>query len=97
LPKDEEEDKDFAYGPIYNGSINRFGQLPEATRRWLESLDQDKIAEIEAARKFYDKMQTVAKFNKWLIIIMVSAFVGAVSFGEAITKVAGWFSGGKHP
>lgn len=93
----EEEEKIFEeepneHGPIYN-PVNRFAHLPKPTREWLESLDKEDIDEIKEAIKFYHATRTIGRFWKWLIITVVSVFVGAAQFGEAIVKAFSWLFG----
>ena len=77
--------------PIYN-PVERFGHLPEPTRQWLENLREDDIKELNDAVRFYRTAKAVGRFNKWLIITVVTLFIGAAAFGEALLKFWVWIS-----
>jgi hypothetical protein len=89
-PPWEEEPNE--HGPI-NNPVDRFIHLPRPTRRWLESLREEDIRDIEEAAEFLHKTKTIGKFGKWLVITFVAIFVGMVQFGEAFVKGLTWFLG----
>jgi hypothetical protein len=65
--------------------------LPEYTQDFLIDLREEEIEELQEAIKFMRSVKTVSTFFKWFIITSVGIFVGAVSFGESIGKMRGWF------
>ena len=83
---------DEGYAQPYKNPVERFWQLPEPTRQWLEDLREDDIKELIDAIKFYRTARAVGRFNKWLIITIVTIFIGAAGFGEAILKFWVWVS-----
>src|ERR1035437_69415 len=80
--------RDYA-GTMWN-PIERFGQLPEPTRQWLESLRQGDIKDLNDAVKFYHATAAGGKFIKWMAIAVVAIFVGTAALGDAIQKLWGW-------
>jgi hypothetical protein len=89
---DHKDHRDDGYAHLYHNPVDRFNQLPESTRRWLENLRDDDIKEMEEERKFYRTVQTIIKFNKYLGVFIIATFIGAVQFGEAIQKFISWVS-----
>jgi hypothetical protein len=71
------------HGPYMN-PVDRFALLPESTRRFLEELRDDDISEIREAIRFQRSAKTIGRFGKWMVITIVTAFIGAVTFGEKI-------------
>lgn len=94
-------------GPIAN-PIDRFIHLPEPTRRWFESLREEDIAKLKKlgrlseedlddlveAIRFQRSARTIGRFGKWVIITVVSTFIGAVALGEKIGVAWKWVIGG---
>jgi hypothetical protein len=80
-------------GPIPN-PVNRFGHLPEPTRRWLESLREDDIKEMIDGVKMSRAIKSWGRITKWLIVTFVAIFLGIVGFGEGILRVWGWINHG---
>lgn len=72
----------------------RYSQLPEETRNWLESLRKDDIETLEEVRRMYEKTRTLGSFTKWLLLTVIGIFVGAASFGDSIIRVFAWLRGG---
>ena len=90
--KDHRAHGDEEYANLYRDPIDRYGQLPEGTRRWLENLREDDLKELDEERKFYRSVKTIARFNKYLVMLIVGIFVAAVQFGESISKFFVWLS-----
>src|SRR5665647_540140 len=86
----DHRDDDFAH--LYHNPVERFSQLPETTRQWLENLREDDIKEMEEERKFYRTIKTIVRFNKYLGMFIIAVFVGAVQFGDAAQKFIFWIS-----
>jgi hypothetical protein len=73
------------------GRPTRMVELPDHTQEFLISLREEEIVELQEAIQFMRSVKTVGTFGKWLIITAVGAFIGAVSLGESILKLKGWF------
>ena len=69
----------------------RMIELTRHTQDFLIDLREEEINELQEAIKFMRSVKTVGTFGKWLIITAVGAFIGAVSLGESILKLKGWF------
>lgn len=75
-------------------AVERFAQLPRATREWLETRRSGDWDEINDALGFYRSARTNGKFLLWLIGGFIGLFIGAVAFGDSVLKALGWFRGG---
>lgn len=64
-----------------------FMQLPRTTRHWIENLNPEKMKDIDDAIKMKHRVEAGGWFIKWLSITVVSFFVGAAAFEEAIQKL----------
>lgn len=74
----------------YKSPVERFAQLPEPTRAFLEDLREDDLKDLAEAIRFYHSVRVIGRFWKWLIITTVAIFVGAATLGEAIQKLWHW-------
>ena len=90
--RDHRAHGDEEYAHLYRDPIERFGQLPETTRKWLENLREDDIAEIKNALKLYRRVNSGGWLIKYLLGTIVVTFVGAMQFGEAIQKFVAWIT-----
>jgi hypothetical protein len=70
--------------------LDRYAQLPEGTRRWLERLDERDFEQYEEMRQSFERAKTLGWFFKWLFISVLGTFVGVVAFGEALAKSMSW-------
>ena len=89
---EDDPDPPTPFGPIAN-PVDRFGHLPESTRKWLESLREEDILELKEAIHFHRSAKTIGRFGRWLIITIVGTFIGAVAFGQNIAVVWKWLIG----
>lgn len=71
--------------------VDRYAELDEEVRDWLERATPEKLAAIDRAIKFVESAETIGKFGKWAIITLVGTAIGAASFGEAIFKIINLF------
>jgi hypothetical protein len=94
--RDHRDHSDSGYAYLFHDPVERFGQLPEKTRHWLENLREDDIKELKDAVSFYRTARAVGRFNKWLIITIVTIFIGAAAFGDALLKFWAWISHAGH-
>src|ERR1022692_3943715 len=88
-------DRDYV-GSVWN-PIERFGQLPESTRRWLEDKRPSDLKDLDDAVKFYHATAAGGKFIKWLAIAVVAIFVGSAALGHAIQDLWSWIFKAGHP
>lgn len=76
-------------------AAERYSQLPEGTRKWLELLRDEDIRELKEATRFYRNAKTVGKFWRWALITVFGAFITAVTFGEKFMEFVNWIRGAK--
>lgn len=99
MADDEEEilrDLQANNGPIRN-PVDRFAHLPEVTRKWIESLREEDLADLTEAVRFMHSAKTIGRFGKWMILTIVGMIIAGASLGEAIQKYWGWVFRGGHP
>lgn len=77
--------------------VDRYAELPEKTRAFLEELRPAEIVLLNKAINFMRSAETMGRFFRWTAILVVSFFVGAVALRESIDKFMGWFAGGPRP
>lgn len=73
------------------GRPTKMIELPDHTQEFLIGLREEEVEELQEAIQFMRSVKTVGKFGKWMIITGVGAFIGAISLGESILKLKGWF------
>ena len=76
---------------------DRYAELPEETRDFLEDLRPQEIVLLNKAINFMRSAETMGRFFRWSAILVVGFFLGTVALRDAIVKIWGWFSGGPHP
>lgn len=86
MPKREHPNVELAE---FHNPADRFGQLPEPTRQWLEKLREGDLEDLAEAMRFYHDFKSFRRFGRWLILTVVGVFVVSVQFGEAIQKLIG--------
>jgi len=69
-----------------------FETLDPAVQEFLADLDEEKLADIKEAMRFYNATRTVSRFMKWCLITIVAAFLTAAALGEALGKIWGWLT-----
>jgi hypothetical protein len=74
--------------------VEKYNQLPEAVKDWLEGLRENDIIVLKKAMDQYTKVAAITGFFKWFWIVVGTAFLGAVGLWEAILKVIGWIRPG---
>ena len=84
------EDDDY----VHHDPVERFGQLPETTRKWLESLRPEDIKALNDTVRMKESVESAGHFLKWLSIFIVAIFVGMAQLSDAIQKLWVWLS---HP
>ncbi len=70
-----------------NGHCERFNELPEETKLFLEHLTSEKIQRLEKTIRLSAQVETMGKFWKWTFIFVFTAFTGAMAVGQALE----WF------
>lgn len=73
---------------------DRYIDLPPETRRFIENLRPGEIKLLEDSINFMRSAQTMGRFGRWTLLLIIGAFVSAASFGDAVTKILGWFNRG---
>lgn len=79
----------------YDDDDNDNMHLSEETREWLEGLREEDIVKLKHAADFVDKLHTVARVNRYLLVVFFTVLIGVAQFGESITNVFKWIQGGK--
>ncbi len=62
----------------------RFNDLPEPTKLFLESLTPQDIASFKESTELTKTVKTVGKFWKWTFIFVVTAFAGMATIGQSV-------------
>lgn len=78
-----------------NHPAERYAELPEKTREWLENLRPEDITEITVMRDTFNKARIIAKFGRWLFLTVIAAIIMGATFGESVAKLLRLFHGGK--
>lgn len=73
----------------------RYSDLPESTRRWLEQLRVADIETLEEAQRMYEKTKTLGTVAKWMLLTIIGIFITAASLGDSIIRMITWLRG--HP
>jgi hypothetical protein len=71
-----------------------YSELPEHTRAFLEGLKRKDIELFDEAINFVQSTKTMGKFTKFIVVLIIGAFVGAASFGQAIQWLWAQLHGG---
>ncbi len=77
----------------HNKRCERFNELPEYTKLFLERLRADDVIAIEEGIKLSRAARTVGKFWKWTAVAIVSTFAGVVTIITAFKTIGEWFRG----
>lgn len=77
-------------GPIKN-PIDKYAQLPETTRDWLEGLRVDDLKEIDDVRRWFRNTRIITTFGKWLVVALVAALVGTGQVGKILFEVISFY------
>lgn len=80
----------------YHNPVDRYAQLPEPTRQWLEGLRPEDIQDLNEGRKLLHSTRTLGRFGKWLAITVFSIFLVISQTGEALQKVWRFIFYGVH-
>jgi G:T/U-mismatch repair DNA glycosylase len=72
--------------------VDRYAELPEETRKFVEELRPKDIQLLQQSIEFMRSVVTVGRFIKWSLVGIVGTFVGAVMFGEALAKIWNWLT-----
>lgn len=62
----------------------RFNELPEPTKLFLESLTAEDIASIKEGIALARATKTMGKFWKWTFILVVTVFAGMATIGQSV-------------
>lgn len=77
----------------YHNPVDRYAQLPEPTRRWLEHLRPGELDEIEEALNFLRSVKSTTRFVKWLTVSAIAVLLLMSQLGESFLKVWHMFVG----
>lgn len=83
-------------------AVQRWTQLPEPTKRFIEQLEVENIktlavvaeAPAEDVTEIFDMVRNakvIGRFFKWLIVGVLGIFLGTIMFWEGMLKVLAWF------
>ena len=72
---------------------DRYAELPQYTRDFIEDLRPRDLKLLADAINFMQSAQTMGRFTRWTLLLIIGAFVSAASFGDAIGRIIGWFRG----
>lgn len=72
---------------------DRFAELPESTRKFFASLDDDDIQTLRDGVRLVVAVRTVGSFFKWLLVGILGMVVGTVMLWESVMKIVTWFRG----
>ncbi len=77
-----------------NNHCERFNELPEPTKLFLESLTADDIASIKEGIALAKATKTMGRFWKWTFIFIVTAFAGMATIGQSLEWIWEKIKGG---
>jgi hypothetical protein len=89
----DDDDKD----RVREAHARAYSELPEHTRAFLEGLKRKDIELFDEAINFVQSTKTMGKFAKFIVVLIIGAFVGAASFGQAIEWLWHQMAGGTKP
>lgn len=78
----------------YANPVERFNQLPEPTRKWLEDLREDDIKQLNDLVRILNSSRILGGALKWVLLTMLAALMFGIQFGEAIARYWGLIKGG---
>jgi hypothetical protein len=78
----------------YQNPAERYNQLPESTRKWLESLREEDIDKIREFADIMLRAKLFASVIKWTLVTSLGAMIFGLQFGETLAKYFAWFTGG---
>lgn len=73
--------------------VERYSNLRESTREWLESRRDDDWKKMDESMEFYLKIKSNGKFVFWVITSILGAIMAMASFGESLVKMWTWMKG----
>ncbi len=76
-----------------DGRCERFNELPEPTKVFLEQLTPEKIKAIDDGIEAAKALKTVGKFWKWTILFILGAFTSAAALGQSLDWLWNKFRG----
>jgi hypothetical protein len=80
-----------AEAPNPDGAAERWAELPESTRHFIEDLRPDEIETMREGIRLVQSFRTVGVFVRWSFYVLFGTFIAFVGFGEAVTRFRGWF------
>lgn len=86
------EDEPAMNGPVHK-PIDKYSQLPETTRDWLEGLRPDDTKEIDDVRRWFRNSKIITAFGRWLVVAMVAVFLATGQATELFFKIISRITG----
>lgn len=77
-----------------DGHIERFNELPEPTKQFLEQLTPAKIASLERGMKAADRVEAFGFFARWTLYAMFGTFTAVVTIVSGLQVIKDWLKGG---
>jgi len=75
----------------YHRYAERYAELPQSTREFLEGLDEKDLSTLKEAMDFVKTAKAVGKFNLWLLGGICGIIIASVAFGESVRTGLKWF------
>lgn len=69
---------------------NSMNELPLETREFLANLRKEDLDTLEEGVKLVNALKTVGRFSRWVILGILSIFLGGVLIWENVLKVIAW-------
>lgn len=76
----------------YANPVDRFAQLPEHVRSFLEELSREDVATILAVVKAAERFAAIGWFFKMVILSSAGAFVALFGFGKSFREFWEWIT-----
>jgi hypothetical protein len=90
---DRNTEAEYRGGHYQPHHAERFNQLPEAVKQWLENLREEDIQEFNDAVKLFRTVNSGGRMVKWTAYTIIAMFVGAAALGDALQKLWHWTLG----
>lgn len=74
--------------------LEKYDELPDSTRVWLEQLREEDLNKLKSAVEFYSTLNTVGRFNVRVLGFLAALFIGAVTLITSYKTLLGWFRNG---
>lgn len=89
-----ERDDNFWNEPYDPRAVDRFAQLPPATKEFLTKLDEGDIKDLNESMQFMHQAKMAGRIFRWVWVTIAAAFFGVIALTEGIQKVIQWIGHG---